>query len=156
MKPEVEQSSYWYVLQPSWCQFSATALTRKSPWQISVVPLPSRPPSCSFWGLSSSASHLSGYQRGNTPAPSRSGSVVVQGCYFTWLHKTSSAKTGISAVSLCVSDPSPFLTVFIFHNDADKLKGSEHTLKQISPLSSEQPSKEPMKLKHALILNGFS
>lgn len=159
MKREMEQSSYWFVLQPGWCQFSATAFTRKSPWQITVVPPPLQASILFFGGLSSSVSHLSGYQRGNTPATSRAGNIVGQGCYFTWL-RNSSAKTEISAVSLCVSDPFPFLTVFvIFHNDANKLKGSKRTLRQISlqyQTSQRQPSKEPMKSQRTLILNGFS
>lgn len=76
---------------------------------------------------------------------------------------TSLAGSEILALLLCVSDPSPFLTVFfIFHNDANELKGSKCTLRQISlslhyrHTSPPQPSKEAMKLKRTLILKSFS
>lgn len=154
-EPEVEQSSYWFVfasrLVPvfSHCFDQEESLTDQgSPLLQASILL--------FWGLSSSVSHLSGYQRGNTPATSRAGNIVGHGCFFTWLckhHHQLKLKYNLCCFVFHISITDCF---FIFHNDANKLKGSKCTLRQISlSLLSPDITTVAFKRTHEIMMHTY-
>lgn len=151
-------------LQPGWCQFSATALTRRSPWQITVVPS-SRPPSCCFGDyhlLSVTCPDIS--QETHQQHQEQATLLVRAAISHGSANIIISSNWNRSCAALCFVFPLLTVFFFIFHNDANKLKGSKCTLRQISlslslcyrQTSLQQPTKEPMKLWCTLILNSFS
>lgn len=83
-----------------------------------------------FWGLSSSVSHFSGYQRGNTPATTRAGNMAGSRL---WFHMA--PNKNMSCVALCFWSI-PITDCFYYLNIINKLKGSKCTLGQISLLHS--------------------
>lgn len=165
MKPEVEQSSSWFVFAARLVPVFSHCFDQEESLTDHGSPVPPRPPSCCFSGIivfCQSLVRISARKHTSNIESRRhcwSRLLFHMAPQATSSSSSSWAQTEILAL-LCFSDP--FLTVFIFHNDANKLKGSKCTLRQISlalryrQTSLQQPSKEAMKFKCTLILNSFS